>query len=101
MKSFVEKLQILSIIYLINKGMTYGKKTIIGYNTSNNSELYLKSALDSIVNQTVFNELEIILINDGSTDQSQYICQEYCNRYDNIFLYNQENLGVSKQGITV
>ena len=61
-----------------------------------NSELYLKSTLDSIVNQTVFNELEIILINDGSTDQSQYICQEYCNRYDNIFLYNQENLGVSQ-----
>lgn len=61
-----------------------------------NSELYLKSTLDSIVNQTVFNELEIILINDGSIDQSQYICQEYCNRYDNIFLYNQENLGVSQ-----
>lgn len=61
-----------------------------------NSELYLKSTLDSIVNQTVFNKLEIILINDGSIDQSQYICQEYCNRYDNIFLYNQENLGVSQ-----
>ena len=50
-----------------------------------NSELYLKSALDSIVNQTVFNVLEIILINDGSTDQSQYICQEYCNRATTTF----------------
>ena len=42
------------------------------------SELYLEKCLDSIVQQT-YQNLEIILINDGSTDGSAAICQRYQN----------------------
>ena len=41
-----------------------------------NVEKYLKKCLDSIVNQT-FKEFELILVNDGSTDNSEIICEEY------------------------
>ena len=41
-----------------------------------NSEKYLRPCLDSIVNQTLDN-LEIILVNDASTDDSLSICREY------------------------
>ena len=44
-----------------------------------NTAAYLRSTLDSICNQTL-KELEIILINDGSTDESQSICR---TRYKN------------------
>ena len=59
-----------------------------------NSEMYLKECLDSIL-VSKNNKYEIILINDGSTDNSKIICEKYANK-DNIFLYNQENSGVSK-----
>ena len=41
-----------------------------------NAEKYLKQCLDSIINQTL-KEIEIILIDDGSTDGSADICKEY------------------------
>lgn len=59
-----------------------------------NVERYLDKCIDSIVNQTYPN-LEIILINDGSTDKSKKICEKYAKRDDRITLINQENSGVS------
>lgn len=50
--------------------------------------------LDSVVNQT-YQNLEIILINDGSTDNSETICRKYMDRDLRICLFTQENQGQS------
>jgi len=66
-----------------------------------NTEKYLSKCLDSIINQT-YKNLEIIIINDGSTDNSFTICGKYAMRDDRINLINKENKGVSSarnQGI--
>lgn len=60
------------------------------YNTDN----YLIECLDSIINQT-YNDLEIILIDDGSTDNSSRICDEYDSKYANVRVVHKENEGVS------
>ena len=44
-----------------------------------NTEAYLRKCLDSLVEQTV-KEIEIILVNDGSTDNSGKICDEYAKK---------------------
>ena len=59
-----------------------------------NVELYLKKCLDSILSQT-FNDFELILVNDGSTDKSGDIAKEYKNKYNNIKLIDKENGGLS------
>ena len=41
-----------------------------------NVELYLKECIESVIGQS-YKNLEIILVDDGSTDQSPYICDEY------------------------
>lgn len=51
-----------------------------------NSREYLESCLDSLVNQTL-KDIEIILINDGSTDDSLEIIQSYALRYPNLIKY--------------
>ena len=43
-----------------------------------NVEPYLREALDSVVNQT-YKDLEIIIVDDGSTDGSADICEEYAD----------------------
>lgn len=60
-----------------------------------NAELYLKKCIDSVINQT-YQNLEIILINDGSRDRSSKICLEYA-RKDNriIFIDFKKNRGQS------
>lgn len=60
-----------------------------------NTERYLSECLDSIVNQT-FTDWECILIDDGSVDASGHICESYANRFRNIYVYHQENKGVTK-----
>lgn len=57
-----------------------------------NSEKYLKECLDSIVNQT-FEDIEIICVNDGSTDNSLNILEEYANNDNRIMIISQENSG--------
>ncbi len=57
-----------------------------------NSEKYLRKCLDSLVNQTL-KDIEIILINDGSKDESENIIKEYLEKYDNIKYIYQENAG--------
>lgn len=44
-----------------------------------NVEKYLKKCIESIINQT-YKNLEIILVDDGSTDSSPFICDEYEKR---------------------
>ena len=59
-----------------------------------NQEKYLEECLNSIVNQT-YSNLEIIIINDGSTDSSYEICKNYAKQDDRIKLFDQSNQGVS------
>lgn len=59
-----------------------------------NSDKYLERCINSIINQT-YKNLEIILINDGSTDNSDMICNQYANKDSRIKYINIENGGVS------
>lgn len=59
-----------------------------------NAEQYVGKCIDSILAQT-HTDFEIILINDGSKDNSEQICTEYTEKYSNIKLINKENGGVS------
>lgn len=55
---------------------------------------YLEEALDSILNQTL-KEIEIIAVNDGSTDNSDEIIKKYQQKDSRIILFSQENQGQS------
>jgi glycosyltransferase involved in cell wall biosynthesis len=58
-----------------------------------NGEKYVAEAIDSILNQT-FTDFELIIINDGSTDNSLQVLQE-CQKYDaRIRLISRENIGL-------
>lgn len=59
-----------------------------------NVEKYLPACLDSVINQT-YNNTEIILINDGSKDNSSDIANKFVKQHDNIILINQKNKGQS------
>ncbi|MDO4902551.1 MAG: glycosyltransferase [bacterium] len=59
-----------------------------------NAEKYLEECLDSVINQSYF-KIEVIIINDGSTDQSGKICDEYASRDSRIKVFHIENGGVS------
>lgn len=64
-----------------------------------NTGLYIKKCLDSIINQTFKEEIEIILIDDGSTDNSDELIKEYIeknNSKDIIKYYTKENEGIAK-----
>lgn len=58
-----------------------------------NVEKYIGKCLESIINQT-YKNLEIIIINDGSTDNTLSICERY--KDERIKIINQENMGLSK-----
>ncbi|WP_105128767.1 glycosyltransferase [Streptococcus suis] len=59
-----------------------------------NVEKYLSQCLDSIIHQT-YKNLEIILVNDGSTDGSGKICDDYAAKDGRIKVIHQENGGLS------
>lgn len=59
-----------------------------------NTEKYLRQCLDSLANQTL-KEIEIIVINDGSKDNSQVILDEYSSKYNNFKVFVKENGGLS------
>ena len=59
-----------------------------------NQEKYLNRCIDSLVNQN-FDDYEIILVNDGSTDKTPLICDEYSQKYDFIKTIHKPNSGVS------
>ena len=60
------------------------------YNVRN----YLSDCLDSIISQS-YSDFECILIDDGSTDGSSLICDEYAKKDDRIRVFHKENGGVS------
>lgn len=66
---------------------------VIVYNT----EYYLEECLDSLVNQTL-DSMEIICVNDGSTDNSLNVLNRYAKKYDNIKVIDQENAGGANAG---
>ena len=59
-----------------------------------NSEKFMDKCINSILNQTL-KEIEIILVNDGSTDRSEFICKKYENIDNRIKLISKKNGGVS------
>ena len=59
-----------------------------------NVEKYLEECLDSIQNQT-YSDIEVILVNDGSLDNSKDICEKYCKEDNRFKLINQANQGQS------
>lgn len=59
-----------------------------------NVEKYLKRCVDSVRNQT-FSDIEIILVDDGSTDKSGYMCDEFANKDLRIQVIHKANGGLS------
>ena len=60
-----------------------------------NSEKWLSYSIESIINQT-FTDFEFLIINDGSTDNSNAILDEYSKRDKRINFINQSNIGLTK-----
>lgn len=60
-----------------------------------NTESYIRRCLDSICAQS-FTNFEVILIDDGSTDHSGIICDQYAKKYTNFKVYHVENGGPSR-----
>ena len=67
-------------------------KVSIGVPVYNANE-YLRECLDSILNQT-FQDFEVLLVDDGSTDGSYNICYEYDQKSDKIRYYHQNHKGI-------
>jgi glycosyltransferase involved in cell wall biosynthesis len=59
-----------------------------------NAEKYLRQCIDSVIQQT-YRDLEIILVDDGSTDNSGKICDEYAIKDSRIKVFHINNSGVS------
>lgn len=55
---------------------------------------YLPYAMESLLNQT-YQDFEILLIDDGSTDQSPLLCDQYAASHDHVYVYHKENGGLS------
>lgn len=64
-----------------------------------NTGKYVEKCLDSLMKQTIKDEIEIIVINDGSTDNSEEIIKKYIEKQENkqiIKYYEKENEGIAK-----
>lgn len=59
-----------------------------------NAEKYIAEAIESVLQQPL-KSIEIILVNDGSTDNSGSVCKKYADEYENIQYIEQENRGAS------
>lgn len=60
-----------------------------------NSEKYIMEAIDSVINQS-YQDWELLIVDDGSTDQTPYIVDEYAKKDLRINVFHKENEGVSK-----
>lgn len=59
-----------------------------------NTKDFIYDCLDSLVNQT-YKNIEIVIVDDGSNDGSDMVCQEYQEKYGNIVFVSKENGGLS------
>lgn len=61
-----------------------------------NAEEYLEETVQSLINQTIgFEKIQLILVDDGSVDQSALICDRYAAQYSNVVALHRQNAGVS------
>lgn len=70
--------------------------------TAYNCEIYIQRCIQSVVNQT-YNNYEIIIVDDGSIDETGHICYEYAELYKNIKDIHKQNGGTisaRKEGIS-
>lgn len=86
-------------VYQVNntykKGQLYKMKNLISIIIPvYNGERYLSKCIDSILNQT-YSNLEVILVDDGSTDSSPKICDKYSKKDNRIKVIHKKNGGVS------
>lgn len=68
-----------------------------------NAKEYIARCLESVINQS-FSDIEIIIVNDGSTDESLEICRKYAKIDERIIILNKDNNGVAvarNQGMNV
>ena len=64
--------------------------SIAAYNVEN----YLEEALNSFIDEDILNKVEVLIVDDGSTDKTSEISKKYSNKYPNTFKYlNKENGG--------
>lgn len=62
-----------------------------------NSEEFIANTLDSVVNQIFpLKDIEVLMIDDGSTDNGASVCKEYADKYPTFKLFQKENEGISK-----
>lgn len=59
-----------------------------------NAEKFIKKAIESVIYQT-YKDIEVLVVNDGSTDNTENICIELSKKDSRIFYYKKENAGVS------
>ncbi len=74
-----------------NSGTTMIKKLSVIVPVYNTAQ-YLRQCMDSLISQTL-SDIEIICVDDGSTDTSAQILQEYADRYEHIHLILSEHIG--------
>ena len=60
-----------------------------------NIEQYIRQCIDTLINQS-FEDYEIILVDDGSSDASGSICDEYAESHERVKVIHQENGGLVK-----
>ena len=60
-----------------------------------NADEYLRLCLNSVVSQSDFDLIEVLIVDDGSTDGSGRICDEFADKYKNIYVFHIPNSGVS------
>ena len=61
-----------------------------------NVENYLEDTLNCLLHQTIINDIEVLMIDDGSTDNSKYIIEKYDLDYNNFYAFHKKNGGPSE-----
>lgn len=58
-----------------------------------NVEDYLEETLNCLLNQTILDDIEVLMVDDGSTDNSRYIIEKYALDYENFYAFHKVNEG--------